>query len=161
MNELDTRSAREIIFDIFPSIDELPIKGGWGWTQEDAVIIDKNDSIVNSSLPFNGVQIEHTFIEYSNYLHLITYRPLDDRYSGIRYKVLKQSLIHDEKQKKVYDRIDIELTCFTDKDWEELKEEWESNYDNPDFNKEAHSQKRDSKLRSMEMEYWFEISSFY
>ncbi len=155
------QTAREIFYDIFPDIGELPIKGGWGTTKDDAVIIDKNDSIVQNKQHFNGVAVEYTFMEYDNYLYLITYRPVDERYSGIEYKVLKQSLIKDDVTKKVYDKINIEVTCYADNDWDELKQEWENNYDNPDFDKEAHEKKRNSKLRSLEREFWFEISSFY
>ena len=161
MSKTDIQTAREIMFNVFPRIGELPIKGGWGRTKEDAVVIDKNDSIINQSQYFNGVEIEYIFMEYFNYLHLITYRPLNDSYSGIRYKVIKQKLIHDDKTKKIYDKITTEVSCFTDADWDELKEEWENNIDNPDFDIEVHDKKRDSKKRYLEIEFWFEISSFY
>jgi len=40
-------TPRQIIFEDFKSIKgELPIKGGWGYTQDEAIIIDKNDPIV-------------------------------------------------------------------------------------------------------------------
>jgi len=161
MSEIDTKSNKELMCEIFPTLGKLPIKGGWGRSKEDAVIIDKNDSDVNKMQPFNGVSIEHTIMQYFNYLHLITFRPPDDRYSGIEYKVIEQNLIEDYKTEKMYDKILIEITCFSDKDWDELKSEWENNYYNPDFNQEEHQKKRNSKIQYLEKEYWFEISSFF
>ena len=154
-------TARKTMFEIFPSIGELPIKGGWGLNKEDAVIIDKNDPIVNQSLPFNGVEIEYLFMEYFNYLDLITFKPLESRHSGIRYKLLDQQLVKGSDTSSVYDKIKIEVTCFLDKDWDELKDEWESDHLDKHFDMLAHEKKRDSRMLYLEREVWFEISSFF
>ena len=43
------------------SIDlDLPISGGWGYSIEDCVIIDKTDLTVDQSLPFDGTKVEKT-----------------------------------------------------------------------------------------------------
>jgi hypothetical protein len=54
-------SSRQIIFEDFKL--DLPITGGWGYDFESACVIDKNDSTVNQAMPFNGVAIEHVFVE--------------------------------------------------------------------------------------------------
>jgi len=154
------KTAREVMYAIFPDIGELPIKGGWGLSKEDAVIIDKNDSIVNKLQPFNGLAIEYLFMEYLNYLDLITFKPLESCYSGIRYKLIKQELITDDDTCNIYDKMKIEVTCFTDKDWDELKNEWDNNHLDENFDEKAHDDKRNSKMMSIERTMWFEISSF-
>lgn len=59
----------------FKSISELPIWGGWGYTREDAVIIDRDDPIVSPDRPFDGVGIEHVFVEKRIYEELIIFQP--------------------------------------------------------------------------------------
>ena len=153
-------SPREVIHDIYTYIEELPISGGWGHTKEEAVIIDMNDPIVDSKVPFNGIDIEYIFAKHRTYIELITIRDENDRFSGIEFETIKQELHHGEEGKK-YDRLVQKISVLRSKDYNELKKTWESNLDNVNFDKEAHW-KRDEKLRiHMEREFWFEISSFY
>jgi hypothetical protein len=50
---------------------QAPTLTPWGYSMEDAVIIDKNDPIVSKVLPFNGITIEHIFAEKRIYCELI------------------------------------------------------------------------------------------
>ena len=50
---------------------DLPIKGGWGYSIDDACIIDKTDKSVIQGIPFDGVSVEYAFIEKRNYAELI------------------------------------------------------------------------------------------
>ena len=67
-------------------VDELvlPISGGWGYSVDDCVVIDKNDSSVDTSAPFKGVPIEYQFIEKRIYAELIVFNSGADRSSGIQ-----------------------------------------------------------------------------
>ena len=85
-------SPRDILAADFKSIGEIPIRGGWGYTLEDAVIIDKNDPIVSKGSPFDGVSLEYVFVEKRIYEELIIFRPKDDRFTGINWKLLKQQM---------------------------------------------------------------------
>ncbi len=159
-NLITANSPREILHSRFKSIDEMPIHGGWGYTKNEAVIIDKHDKIVPQYLPFDGVNLEHIFIQYRTYLELITIRAEDDRFSGINFKLSKQELFEDDDG-KIYDKLIMHITAHRDKDYEELKEEWESGFSNKDFDYEAHEKKSGERLIHIERECWFEISSFY
>jgi len=155
-------TPRQIIFEDFKkSIDgELPIAGGWGYTKEDAVIIDKNDPTVPTGLPFNGVSIEYIFVEKRIYEELIIFRASDDRYAEIRWKLLKQKL--EKHNGRYYDVLIYKVTAFSDSDWNELKDEWESNnfFKNSKAGLLSHEKKRASKMISYTTEYWFDITSF-
>ena len=63
----EIRSAetpREILAADFKSLGgELPIHGGWGYSREDAVVVDKDDPVVSKGIPFDGVGIEYIFVE--------------------------------------------------------------------------------------------------
>ena len=156
-------TPRQIIFEDFKkSINgELPITGGWGYTKEDAVIIDKNDPTVPAGVPFNGVSIEYIFVEKRIYEELIIFRASDAKYAGIKWNLLEQKLeSHNERH---YDILIYEVTAFSDSDWNKLKDEWESNnfFKNSKAGLLSHEKKRASKMISYTTEYWFDITSFF
>lgn len=154
-------SPREILAAHFKSLGTLPIHGGWGYTLDDAVIIDKNDPVVPKEIPFDGVGLEYIFVGKRIYEELIIMRPENDIYAGIKWKLLRQELLnHDGKS---YDRLIFEVTAIPDKDWQELKAEWEGSngHTSQDFDIDGHLKKRDSKTIRYVTEYYFDINSFY
>lgn len=155
-------SSREILAAHFKSLrGELPIQGGWGYTLQDAVVIDKNDHVVPKGIPFNAVQIEYIFVEKRIYEELIIFPPENDRFSGITWKLIEQRLTRDAGRS--YNVLRFEVSAFPDKDWEELKAEWEGprGYRSIGFDVDAHMKKRDSRAICYVTEYWFDITSFY
>ena len=57
-------SLRELFAKHFKSLGgELPIKGGWGYSKEDAIIIDSNDEVVEKGIPFDGIGLEHIIVK--------------------------------------------------------------------------------------------------
>jgi len=155
-------SPREILAADFKSLrGELPIRGGWGYNQEDAVIIDKNDPVVPSGVPFDGVGIEYVFVEKRIYEELIIFRPKHERCSGIKWKLLKQRLF--ENGGRSYDVLAFEVTAFLAKDFEELKAEWEgpNGHGSSGFDVDAHMKKAEARKLRYVTEYWFDITSFY
>jgi hypothetical protein len=159
--ELTELSPREAM-DVYIGPD-IPVRGGWGYSAEDACIIDKNDAIIDPDdpMPFYGVGFEKIFVERRIYMELITFRPEAERHSGIKWKMLRQSLAHHEG--KPHDHLEYQVTAHEDKDWNALKEEWEGpeGFVHPDFDQEEHLKRRKASMKTFEMEFWFEISSFY
>ncbi len=150
------KSPRETIYKHFEQV--LPIKGGWGYSKDDAVIIDSNDASINKSEVFNGIKYEYKFIEKRLFEEMIVTRSLEEGYAGIVWNLISQELIHDDG--KYYDRIIVDVSALLYIDWLKLKEEWENNYYNPSFNKREHEHKKQEKTYKFEREFWFEISSF-
>ena len=152
-------SPREILATDFKL--SLPIRGGWGYSQADACVIDKNDPSVDPSFPFNGVGVEHAFVEKRIYEEMIIFREPGEKFSGIKWKPQGQEL-HSDKE-RVFDRLVFEITAIPENDWEELKAEFEGprGYKHPDFDIEAHERKRKEKAVSFTREFWFDITSYY
>ncbi len=133
-------NLRKILAEDFKSLNgELPIKGGWGYNIEDAIIIDKFDETVDKAIPFDGIALEYLIVEKRIYEELIIFRKKREKFCHIEWKPSKQSLLHREG--KNYDHLIIEGTCFIDKDFEMLKREYEENISNPDFNLDEHKEK--------------------
>ena len=159
-------SPRKVISALFKSLDtELPISGGWGYSKQDAVVIDKNDPVVPKDQHFDGLGIERIFVEKRIYTELIISRPPNLQYAGIEWKLIKQALRSDNDRK--FDFMTYNVTAFARPDWEELKKEWEGILENAESSEdlkskfEEHSKKRESKMQSYTAEYWFDITSFF
>ena len=121
---VSSETPRKILAADFKSLNgELPIRGGWGYTKEDACIIDKNDPSVDVELPFDGVGMEYIFVEKRIYEEMIIFQPDDNKFSGIRWDLQKQQLIQDEN--RFFDQLIFEITAFSEHDWEKLRIEWE------------------------------------
>jgi hypothetical protein len=155
-------SPREILAADFKSLrGGLPIRGGWGYTKEDACIIDKNDPLVDPALPFDGVGVEYVFVEKRIYEEMIILRPAGEKFSGIQWNLHVKDLLHETGRS--FDRLIFDISAFRDNDWEELKAEFEGpqGYGTPDFDEEAHERKRQEKMVRFTREFWFDITSFY
>ena len=133
LTELSPREAMDIYLG-----PDIPVRGGWGYSPEDACIIDKNDPIIDPDdpMPFYGVGFEKIFVERRIYMELITFRPEAERHSGIQWIMLSQSLMRHEG--KPHDHLEYQVTAHEDKDWLALKEEFEgpNGISHPDFDQE-------------------------
>lgn len=155
-------SPRDVLAAHFKSLrGGIPIRGGWGYTQDDACIIDKNDPLVDPSLPFDGVGIEYVFVEKRIYEELIIFRPPGEKFSGIEWHLQKQHLISVEDRR--FDKLVFDITAFKDADWEELKAEFQGQrgHVHPSFDKLAHETKRRELMIHFERDFWFDITSFF
>lgn len=160
----DLDNPRSVYAARFPSLGgELPITGGWGYTKDDACVIEKSgpgaERFTHSGM-FDGYSVENVIVEKRLYLELITSRE-GDRVLGLEWKRTKQSahMIDD----KVFDHLEYAVSGFLENDWESLKNEWEKQLRDKDvsFDLEAHDRKRNNLRISFTTEYWFEVTSFF
>jgi hypothetical protein len=153
---------KEILEADFPRLrGHLPIRGGWGYSMEDACIIDRDDPSVNPGIPFNGVGIEYVFAQHRLYEELIIFRKLGSQYAGINHTLQKQ--FQRGSADRHFDHLVFEVTAFREEDFEELKAEWEGphGYESHGFDQELHNRKRAERLCKGVTEYWFDITSFF
>ena len=154
-------TPREILEHDFKSIKNIPISGGWGYTQKDAVIINKDDPSVIKDIPFDGPSIEKIFVEKRTYEELIIFKPDGAKFNGIKWEMLKQTLINDCK--KYFDHLKYRICGHTDDDWRFLKDDYEKNNsfaDNPE-GRNNHNEAYSNRLFCYDTEFWFDITSFY
>lgn len=155
-------SPREILADDYKALNGLlPISGGWGYTRDDACIIDEDDPIVPKGIPFNGIAVEYSFVEKRIWEEMIIFRRPEDQYAGIKWKLLRQHLSHVNG--RAYDMLEFEITALPQTVWEALKAEWEGpdGFINPDFDQEAHDRKHEKNKFTIVREFWFDITSFF
>ena len=144
-------------------VDELvlPISGGWGYSVDDCVVIDKDDASVDTSLPFKGVPIEYQFIEKRIYAELIVFKSEADRSSGIQWELLSQMC--EAIDGKTYDILDFKVTAYKDNDWNYLKKDWADNegFKNNPSGLNNHTEERDKRMYFYNAQFWFDITSFH
>lgn len=155
-------SPREILANDFQSLNGgIPISGGWGYTIDDACVIERHDPLNDANTPFDGVGIEHIFVEKRIYEEMIIFQPEGQKFSGIGWKLVKQSL-HSEHGRH-FDKLIFDVTAFSDRDWEELKQEFEgpNGVRSAEFDEDEHERKRQEKIVHFTREFWFDITSFF
>ena len=134
-------SPRQILREDFKSIPELPIKGGWGYDIESAVIIDKNDPVVVPGIPFDGIGIEYVFVDKRLFEELIIFRSTGQKYIQI-HKALKhqRTLLVGETQ---YDHLIFDVIAI------------------PELLEFSSKHVQEAGRIHFVSEFWFDISSFY
>ena len=135
---------------------ELPIAGGWGYTRDDACVIERVDSATDPKAPFDRACIEQLFVEKRIIEEMIHCRPEGERFAGIEWSMLTQERLHDGTRQ--FDKLTFEIRAFPERDWKKLKAEYggPKGVANPKFNHENHEQKRQEKLFFVTREFWFD-----
>ena len=157
-NLITRETPRQIIFEDF-KID-LPIKGGWGYDFDTACVIDKNDTSLSPAMPFNGVSVEHVFVEKRIYEEMIIFREQNEKFSGIRWNLIKQEVQTHEG--KPYDVLSFDVVGFPDAVWDRLVSRFEEiqKLGKMELLPELDAQ-REAEALHFQRDFYFEISSFY
>ncbi|MGN1214070.1 MAG: hypothetical protein ACI4TR_04165 [Bacteroidaceae bacterium] len=133
-------SPLEILSTDYPRYN-WPISGGWGYTIDQAVVIEVDNTP-------EGIAIEDQVIQFRSYEEAIVFqRPgSESRLAGLRFDKTAQSLC--EHNGKTYDKIEVSITAFKETDFDFLKEDMESHnfYQNDPDGFERHCKLRDSKI---------------
>jgi hypothetical protein len=151
---------RQALSEDFPQdCANLPIAGGWGYTQREAIIFIREQ--FPRPLATNFVGLEYHIAQKIIYEELIIFRAKDDRFSGIDVQRKSQELIMESD--KLYDRLDLIVSCWSDAHWEGLKTEWEENDfgRRPGFDVEDHLTRRDAAQVRYERQFWFDITDVF
>lgn len=152
---------RTILQQHFPrTANQCNFSGGWGYDVEHATIVKEFDPEINPDEKFDGVSLEYAFIDKRIREELIFNRPEGDRFAGVNYNTIQQALYRIDGVP--YDYLLVEVTAYPEREWNELKEDWESHdsYKNdPEGRKRNLDRKAACKI-TYQAEYWFNISDF-
>jgi hypothetical protein len=151
---------RQALSEDFPQdCANLPIAGGWGYTQREAIVFVRQQ-FPRPSAP-NFVGLEYHIAQKIIYEELIIFRARDDLFSGIDVERKSQELIMEGDG--IYDRIDLFVSCWSDAHWERLRAEWEENDfgRRPGFDVQDHFTRRDAALVRYERQFWFDITDVF
>ena len=152
---------REILRQHFPrTANQCNFSGGWGYDAENAVIVKEFDPEINPDEKFDGVSLEYAFIDKRIREELIFSRPEGERFEELDYTNIEQSLRYINGIP--HDYILVEVTAYPEKEWLELRDDWESHdcyKDDPEGRKRNLDCKAACKI-TYQAEYYFNISDF-
>jgi len=139
----DVKAVVKSAFDI-----DLDISGDWGYTQQRAMIINHTD------VPLEN--LEHTLASMRAFIEMNMTMPDSKRYGAINVNETKRECI--SKDNRIYDKITYEISGMLESDYEKFIEEYKEGYETPDFDIQAHFQRRKEATVVMEKVFWFDIT---
>jgi hypothetical protein len=154
------RALRKVLSEDYPrDCANLPILGGWGYTQSEAIIFIRHEFPQPSAPDFVG--LERHIAQKIIYEELIIFRERGDQFSGINMKLKLQQLVADGERK--YDHLDFTISCWSDFHWDSLKKEWEDNDygQRSGFDLKGHTAKRHAAQIDYPRQFWFDITDVF
>ena len=153
---------RTILPQHFPrTANQCNFSGGWGYDVEHATIVKEFDPEINPDEKFDGVSLEYAFIDKRIREELIFNRPEGERFEELDYNTLGHSLQRIDGIP--YDYLLVEVTAYPEKEWNELKADWESHdfYKDDPEGREANLARKEACKITYQAEYYFNISDFF
>ena len=153
---------REILREHFPrTADQCNFSGGWGYDADHATIVKEFDPEINPDEKFDGVSLEYAFIDKRIREELIFSRPEGERFEEFDSCTIEQRLMYINGVP--HDYILVEVTAYPEKEWNELKADWESHdfYKDDPEGREANLARKEASKITYQAEYYFNISDFF
>ena len=153
---------REILQQHFPrTANQCNFSGGWGYDAEHAVIVKEFDPEINPDEKFDGVSLEYAFIDKRIREELIFSHPKGERFEEFDSCTIEQRLM--DINGVPHDYILVEITAYPEKEWNELKADWESHdfYKDDPEGREANLARKEACKITYQAEYYFNISDFF
>jgi len=138
----------EVIQSAFDT--KLSLSGGWGYRQEDASVIEKNEQGVPLS------QFEHMLASMRAYLEMNMTLNKTERYSSINLNELSRETI--EENDKRFDKVTYEISAMKESTYTTFINEYKEEYGKESFDLQKHFERRKEETLTKIVNYWFEIS---
>jgi hypothetical protein len=154
---------RQALAEDFPrECRDLPVAGGWGYAQSDAIVF-RRDDFPSDRAARDFASLEYMIAQKIIYEELIIFQPKGAQYSGIDMELVSQALRSSEDSRRHYDILQFRISCWSDQHWEALRQEWEENEfgTKPGFSRERHDQKRSASRIQYEHTFWFDITEVF
>ena len=158
----DYPAPREILREHFPrTANQCNFSGGWGYDADHATIVKEFDPEINPDDKFDGVSLEYAFIDKRIREELIFSRPEGERFEEFDSCTIEQRLM--DINGVPHDYILVEVTAYPEKEWNELKADWESHdfYKDDPEGREANLARKEACKITYQAEYYFNISDFF
>ena len=149
------KSPKQILENDFLSIYNIPISGGWGYSLNDTIVVNKNpDSITEKNFQ-TGYDLQKVFIKSRIYEELIISNK-SDKFTKISWKMTKQKLL--PKNERIIDYLKYRVCGFKLIEYTKLKYELSKIKDISEKKIKEHF---DKILICYDSEFWFDITSFF
>ena len=144
----DEDNIKKLIKSIFDA--DLDLSGGWGYTQENATVINT----LPKGMPL--AQLQHMVTSIRTHLEMNITQEQDNRYGGINAneRVREESIT----DKKTFNKVTYEITAMKEDLYMAFIKEYKKNYGKEEFDLNEHFKKRAKATLTREEIYYFEVS---
>ena len=150
---------RQVLSEDFPKdCSGLPISGGWGYSQSDAIIFDRS-KFASAIAARDFVSLEYHIVRKIVFEELIVFREKNNRFSGIDLEPDKKALIQEDD--RMFDCLDFRISCWADQHWEWLRDDWERHGQLSSFDSASHLAKREASKIVYARQFWFDITGVF
>jgi len=129
---------------------DLPLKGGWGYSEELATVIMSNPD--NTPLS----QLQHMIASMRAYLEMNITLEKEDRYGSINLNEKSRETV--KKGDHIFHKVLYEISAMKENSYEMFINEYKEGYGKAEFDMEDHFKRRKEATLIREEPYWFEVS---
>jgi hypothetical protein len=129
---------------------DLPIEGGWGYTQGLATIITANPNTIPLS------QFEHMIASMRAYMEMNMTLPKKERYGSINLNETTRNTV--KKKEQLFHKVTYEISAMKEDAYTTFIEEYKESYGKEEFDMEKHFQRRKEATLTRIETHWFEVS---
>ncbi len=144
----DENNIKDLIKSIFDA--DLDLSGGWGYTQENATIINT----LPKGMPLN--QLQHMVTSIRAHLEMNITQAQDNRYGGINAN--ERARKESKNDKGIFNKVTYALTAMQEDIYTVFIKEYKKNYGKEDFDLNAHFKRRAEATLTQEVIHHFEVS---
>jgi anionic cell wall polymer biosynthesis LytR-Cps2A-Psr (LCP) family protein len=138
----------EVIQSAFDT--KLILSGGWGYLQENATVIEKNEQ----GTPLS--QFEHMLASMRAYLEMNMTLDEAERYGSINLNELSRETI--EENGKYFNKVTYEISAMKESVYAAFINEYKERYGKKDFDLQEHFSRRKKETLTRVVTYWFEVN---
>ena len=142
-------NIQKLIKDTFDA--DLPLAGGWGYTQEKATVIE--------ALP-EGMQLQqlqHMLTSIRAHLEMNIMQEAENRYGGINATERSREKIEDGSAR--FDKVTYEITAMKEELYNAFIKEYKAGYGEESFDLNDHFKRREEATLTREIDYYFDVTA--
>lgn len=124
---------------------ELPVRGGWGYCKDKALIIKEN------FMPIEQLQFMFAMGRATIVMNLT--RTKENRYGGINIKELSREVLEEEGE--TFYKVTYEVTGMLEEIYAKFIDEYKQNHGNENFDLNDHFKRREENTLKIEETIWF------
>ena len=145
----ETLDIRELIKTTFET--DLELAGGWGYTKEDATIIEA----IPPNMTLN--QLEHMITSIRAHLEMNITQVKESRYGAINTN--ERAREESSNSDTISNKVTYEITGIKEDIYNAFSKEYKEGYDKKEFDLNEHFKKRKEATLTREVVHYFEITN--
>ena len=144
----ENNNIRELIKSTFDA--DLPVAGNWGYTKENATIIE----VVQDSMPLS--QMEHMVTSIRAHLEMNITQEQENRYAGINAN--ERAREESRSEEGTFNKVTYEITAMKEDLYTAFIKEYKEGYGKEEFDLNEHFKRRKEATLTREIVHYFEVS---